>query len=84
MAKKAVVKLNIRGINAVMKSPGVVQVLGSEARQIAAAAGPGFDSTVDNTHPWVARAWVRSETHAAMVAEARNKALTRAVGQART
>lgn len=74
------VRLNLRGINTVMKSPGVVDVLRRESSAIAGAAGPGFDSAVDNTHPWVARAWVRSETYRAKVAEAKNKALTRAVG----
>jgi hypothetical protein len=82
MARKVKVKLNLPGINAVMKSPGVVDVLGREARSIAHAAGPGFTSATDNSHPWVARAWVRAETRAAKVAEARHKVLTRAAGVA--
>lgn len=79
---KVTVKLNLRGVNAVMKSPGVVDALGAEGRRIAGEAGPGFTSAVDNTHPWLARGWVRTETYAARLAEARHKALTRAVASA--
>lgn len=76
------VRLNLRSVNQVMKSPGVVDLLRQRAEALAADAGPGFVAEVDNTHPWIARAWVRAGTPAARRAEARDKALTKALGRA--
>lgn len=76
------VRLNIRGVNRVMKAPGVVEILRRRAEGIARDAGPGFVAEADNSHPWIARAWVRADTAAARRAEARDKALTKALGRA--
>lgn len=76
------VRLDIRGVNRVMKSPGVADLLTRRAQEIARDAGPGFEAEGDNSHPWIARAWVRAATPAARRAEARNKVLTKALGRA--
>jgi hypothetical protein len=77
------VDLNLAGINALMKSGPVAALLAERARAIADAAGPGFEAVTDNTHPWVARAWVQAATPEAARAEATDKVLTSAVGTAR-
>lgn len=76
------VRLNLRGVNRAMKSPGVADLLRRRAEGIARDAGPGFVADADNSHPWIARAWVRAGTAAARRAEARDKALTKALGRA--
>lgn len=75
-------RLNIKTVNKVMKSPGVAALLRSRAEAIARDAGAGFEAASDNSHPWVARAWVQAETNAAKRAEATTKVLTKALGRA--
>lgn len=75
------VRLNIRAVNEVMKSEGVQRVLRERAESIARDAGPGFEVAADNSHPWIARVWVRTATHEARRAEAEGKVLTRALGR---
>lgn len=77
------VKIKLKGINEVMKSQGVQDLLNQRARAMAADAGDGFEAVADNSHRWVARAWVRAETLEAMRAEATDKVLTKALGRAR-
>lgn len=76
------VRLNLRAVNQVMKAPGVEELLRQRAEAMASDAGEGFVAVVDNSHPWVARAWVRAGTYDAMRAEASDKVLTKALGQA--
>lgn len=80
MATKTQVRLNMAGVNALMKSPPVARAVQERARRLAAQAGPGFEVTTDNRHPWVVRSWVEAKTYAARLAEATGKVLTRAVG----
>lgn len=75
------VSLNLRGINQVMKAPGVGALLQQRAEALAAEAGDGFEATADNSHPWIARAWVHAETVEAKISEAADKVLTKAVGR---
>lgn len=76
------VRLNIKAINQTMKAPGVEALLLRRAEAIARDAGRGFRADADNSHPWVARSWVRAETSDAKRAEARDKVLTKALGRA--
>lgn len=72
------VKLNRRGVEALLKSPGVEADLLARARRIAAAAGEGMEaeSMVGRTR---ARASVITATPEAMVAEARHRRLSSSV-----
>jgi hypothetical protein len=75
------IDIKLRGINQVMKSPGVQTLIDHAAHHIAAEAGEGFEyRSGKKKHRWVARAYVDAVTMEARIAEARNKTLTRAVG----
>jgi len=80
MARVKVV-LNLQGINEIMRSEGVARDLDYEALRIANAAGPGFEAERGRPHRWVARAYVCAVTYEAMLAEANDMALTRAVSR---
>jgi hypothetical protein len=80
MPKAVDVKLNLRGINQLMKSDPVRSLLGELANDIARDAGNGFVARTDNAHPWIARAWVETVDYEAAREEAENKSLTRALG----
>jgi hypothetical protein len=83
MAKLSQVKLNLPGLNAVMKSAAVQADLNARAARIAAAAGDGFDWAPGAPHPWVARAYVWTATGEAEREEATTRALTRAIDAGR-
>lgn len=76
------VKLNSAGVRELLRSSGVQTDLQRRARAIAAAAGDGFevDTQVGSVR---ARASVRSATLDAHVAEATDRALTRAIDAGR-
>ena len=65
-----------------LRSDGVRRDLRARAERIAAAAGPGMavDSDIDDVRAY---AWVWTDTPEAMVAEATNRKLTRAIDAAR-
>ncbi len=75
-------KLNSQGIVDLLRSDGVLRDLRARAERIAAVAGEGMavDSDVGRTR---ARAWVWTDTPEAMVAEATNRKLTRAIDAGR-
>lgn len=77
------VELNLRGVNAVMKDPGVERELLRRAQKVATAAGPGVEAVSDNNHPWVARAYADIKTREAAAREARSNDLTRAIDAGR-
>lgn len=83
MAARIEIRLNLKGVNEVMISDGVQADVLRRARAIAAAAGEGFEAEEGKRHPWVARAYVVPTTYQAMAAEARTRALTRAVDAGR-
>lgn len=76
------VVLNRRNIRALLKSPGVAADLRRRAENIARAAGPGHrvESEIGRNR---ARAAVITDTIPAMLAEARDRNLTRALDAGR-
>lgn len=71
------IELNYAGIGKLLKDPAIQRMLGDIAAHIAAAAGPGFESssTIGRNRA-LAMAW--AETYEAMRAEAKDRALSRA------
>lgn len=82
MAEKIRVEVNSAGIQALLKSPEVEDLLLAKAQRIAAAAGDGMEasSRVGKTR---ARASVITATRAARKAEATDRALTSAIDAGR-
>lgn len=76
------VVLKLRGLNQLMRSEPVQRVVNERAKRIAAAAGEDFEA-VPKPHKWTARAYVQAKNARGMRAEARDKVLTRAVGNGR-
>jgi hypothetical protein len=76
------VTLKLRGINAVMTSPGVVAEVTARAQRIKKAAGDHFEVAV-RPHRYTARAFVRSADFQGAHEEARDKRLTRAIDAGR-
>lgn len=73
------VRLNIRGINAVLTSAPVVSDLARRAERIAAAAGDGFEKSVNPTRR-TARAYVRAADENGRKRQAESAVLERALG----
>ena len=75
-----VFKLNLRGLNEVMKSPGMQSVLNQAAAQISAAAGDGYE--VEPAHPisFVAIASVRTGDFKSRLDNSSNDTLLKAAG----
>lgn len=80
--KKTKIRFNYDGFNAVRRSEGVKQDLQARAERIAAAAGPGFETRA-TINPGRAGVLVYAESYEAAVAEATDKALTRAIDAGR-
>lgn len=78
-----VFKLNLRGLNEVMKSSGMQGVLNQAAAQISAAAGDGYE--VESAHPisFVAIASVRTGDFAARLDNSKHNTLLKAAGSAK-
>lgn len=76
------VVLKLRGLNELMRSPGVTAEVVRRARRMQAAAGENFEVVV-YPHRWTARAYVQSKGAAGAEDEARDKRLTRAIDAAR-
>jgi len=76
------IEVNSAGIQSILKSDEVQELLRTKADRIAAAAGDGFEasSRVGKTR---ARASVITVTRAARLAEATDRALTRAIDAGR-
>lgn len=72
---------NKAGIGQLLRSSELQAAIMGKARAVAAAAGPGHD--VLNTTTKRARATVMTQTREAMVAEATEHTLTRAINAAR-
>lgn len=73
-------KLNLPGLNELMKSGEMQAILNEAAGKIAAAAGDGYE--VEAAHPisFVGIASVRAATYAARKDESENMTLEKAVG----
>jgi len=76
------IRLNSDGVRELLQSPEVQADLRARAERIAAAAGPGHvvETSVGSTR---ARAVVITSTFDAMLAEARDRNLTRAISAGR-
>ena len=75
-----VFKLNLRGLNEIMKSGEMQAVLNSAARQIAGQAGDGYE--IESAHPisFVAIASVRTGDAASRRDNNKNNTLLKAAG----
>lgn len=73
------VKLNLAGLNQLMRSDAVQAIVDAEGRRIAAAAGTNFEY-VARPHRWVARGYVQAKNARGMREQARDAALERALG----
>lgn len=80
---RAKVTYNLPGINKVMRSDGVARVVRAKAREMAAAAGEGFEAVErPQPHPWTARAYVQVADEVGARREADEKVLNRVLGEA--
>lgn len=72
-------KLNLKGLNELMKSQEMLSILDSAANSVAAAAGDGFE--VEQAHPisFVGITSVRASDFKARLACSRNNVLEKAV-----
>lgn len=80
---KVDVKLSSKGFRELLNSPGVIKDLKARAEKIAAAAGPGMETTEAKAGPNRADVEVYTATYAAKRAEAENRTLTRAIDAGR-
>lgn len=76
------VKLNLRGLNALMTSREVTAEVVKRAQAIQRAAGPNFEVNVV-PHKFTARAFIRPANVEGAKEEARDKRLTRALNAGR-
>lgn len=76
------VKLKLKGLNEVMRSPGVQAKVDQVGRAIAAAAGDGFEYNA-SPHKWTARGYISARTAEARRAEANNRVLLSALSAGR-
>lgn len=76
------VKLNRTGVRQLLQSPEIQGDLTRRARAIATAAGPGFE-VISGPGATRARAMVVTDTFDAMLAEARDRALSRSIDAGR-
>lgn len=83
MSEKIKFRLNLAGLNELMKSGAMQGVLNSAASQISGAAGDGYE--VESAHPisYVAIASVRAATYEARKDCRENNTLLKALGGAR-
>lgn len=72
------VKLKLKGINALMTSPGVTAEVARRVKRGASAAGSGFEGVVV-PHKWTARGYVRTRDDAGKRDQANNQSLMRAL-----
>lgn len=74
-------KLNLRGLNDIMKSPEMQAVIGSAAAQMKAAAGDNYE--VETPHPisFIAIASVRTGNYKARLDNSKNNTLLKAAGR---
>lgn len=79
---KAVVTLNLKGINELMTQRRVQAEVLRRARSIQQAAGENFE-VASKPHKWTARAFVQAANYKGMVEEARDKRLTRSIDAGR-
>lgn len=74
------VRLSLPGLNAIMTAPAVQATIDRIGRQMAGAAGDGFEY-VSRPHPRTARGYVQTINARGRRRQAREAALERALGQ---
>ena len=78
------VKLDLRGLNALMTSAPVQARVDAAGERIAAAAGEGFEYTPGSKrHPWVARGYVQTNSYEGRRRQARDAVLERSLDAGR-
>lgn len=82
MAQPIQIRINLRGINELMRSPEVQADLDSRGQRIAAAAGTDFEY-VPSPHKWSARGYVQPSSARGARQEAREKRLVGALNAGR-
>ena len=83
MSEKIKFKLDLKGLNELMKSGEMQGVLNSAASQIAGAAGDGYETETAHPISYVAIASVRAATYEARKDCSENNTLLKAMGGAR-
>lgn len=73
------VKMNLPGLNQLMRSDTVQAIVDAEGRRIASSAGSDFEY-VARPHRYVARGYVQAKNARGMREQARNAVLERALG----
>lgn len=70
-------KLNLPGLNALMKSLEMQNILNGHAQRLAASAGDGYEAVIERAHPisFIAIASVRTGTNRARRDNAKNNTL---------
>lgn len=75
-------RLNLTGLNRIMRSPNAQALVNDEAEHLAAEAGPDFEA-VARPHRWVARAYVQTANPRGIRRQMRDATLERVLGSAR-
>ena len=83
MSKKVTFKLNLAGLNELMKSPEMMDIENRAAQQIASAAGEGYETEAAHPISFVAIASVYPATRAAKRDNNANNTLEKAAGGVR-
>ena len=73
------VKLDLKGLNQLMRSAAVQDLVDARGQRMAAVAGPNFEY-VPRRHKWTARGYVQPANAEGRREEAREKRLNRALG----
>ena len=76
-------KLNLPGLNELMKSGGMQSILNSAASRIASAAGDGYETETAHPISFVAIASVRAATYDSYYDSMENQTLEKAAGGVR-
>lgn len=82
MVRIGPVRINLRAVNAAMRSPQIQRIIDQRGEQMAREAGPNFEY-VRKPHKWVARGFVQPKNDEGRREEAREKRLTRAIRRGR-
>ena len=83
MSKNVQFKLNLPGLNALMKSGEMQSVLNSAASSIASSAGAGYEVESAHSIKFIAIASVRAADFRARLDNAKNNTLLKAAGGTR-
>ena len=85
MSKDVEFKLNISGLNTLMKSPAMQSVLNTAAQSIAQSAGSGYKAEIEQAHPisFIAIASVKTTNKSSRLDNNKNNTLLKAAGSTR-